>query len=199
MPFADEVGPVDVGPVDVVPYRTAWASEFDSLAGRLWVALRDLAVGIDHIGSTAVPGLPAKDVIDVQVRVVSLDRAALASRFEQIGFRRRIEPWNAVETSFGTACEKLVFAPPVGERPCNVHVRVDGEPNTRFALLFRDYLRASPGALEAWGEFKMRLAARVPDLADYGRIKAPATEVLMQAASAWAATDYGAFGTPAVP
>ncbi|MEP6972935.1 MAG: GrpB family protein [Actinomycetota bacterium] len=184
MPFADEVRPVDI-----VPYRTTWASEFDALGGRLWTALNPVALAIDHIGSTAVPRLPAKDVIDVQVLVANLDRVMLVKRFERIGFRQRREPWNVVETSFGARCEKLVFAPPVGERACNVHVRVEDQPNARFALLFRDFLRADTAVRDAWGEFKSRLAAEVPDLAHYGQIKAPATEILMQAASTWAAGD----------
>lgn len=118
----------------------------------------------------------------------TLDRAPIIERFESIGFRRRPEPWNNEERSFGVRCEKLVFAPAVGERACNVHVRVDGEPNARFALLFRDYLRANDDIRIALGEFKMRLASEVTDLAAYGQIKAPATEVLMEAATAWAIT-----------
>jgi GrpB-like predicted nucleotidyltransferase (UPF0157 family) len=52
---------------------------------------------------------------------------------------------------------------------------------------FRDYLRADETARQAWGAFKTRLAASVPDLADYGQIKSPATEVLIRAAEMWAA------------
>ena len=187
MPFADEVRPVEV-----VPYRLGWASEFDGIARQLSAALGPSILAIDHVGSTSVPGLPAKEVIDIQVRVASLDPAPLIERFEQIGFRRRPEPWNNVEMSFGTRCEKLVFAPPIGERASNVHVRVDGQPNARFALLFRDFLRANEDARGAWAEFKTRLAAEVPDLVRYGQIKEPATDVLLQAASGWAAaTGWG--------
>jgi GrpB-like predicted nucleotidyltransferase (UPF0157 family) len=84
-------------------------------------------------------------------------------------------------------CRKLVFAPPIGARRCNIHVRENAAPNSRLALLFRDYLRADESARLAWGTFKRRLAASVPDLADYGQIKAPATEILMVAAEKWAA------------
>ena len=69
----------------------------------------------------------------------------------------------------------------------NVHVRIEGEPNARFALLFRDFLRANEEARLAWAEFKTRLADEVNDLAAYGQIKAPATAVLMQAARVWEA------------
>ncbi|MFE3516105.1 GrpB family protein [Streptomyces sp. NPDC059166] len=138
------------------------------------------------MGSTSVPGLPAKDCIDVQVRMRSIDEARDAPLLAGIGFRCRPEPWNRVEVAGGRRCHKLVFAPPAGARACNVHLRVDGGPNARFALLFRDFLRADRNACRAWGAFKQRLALSVPDLSDYGQIKAPATEVLMAAAERWA-------------
>ncbi|MEU4192276.1 GrpB family protein [Kribbella sp. NPDC026611] len=181
MPFADEIRPVSV-----LEYRPAWPAEFDVLADRLRAAMGDLALAVDHFGSTSVPGLAAKDCIDAQVRVADLADPTLESRMSAAGFRCRPEPWNREETSNGHRSPKLVFAPPPGERATNVHLRRHGAPNARYALLFRDYLRATPRARDAWGAFKVRLATSVPDLADYGQIKVPATEVLMTAAEAWA-------------
>ncbi|MET8743246.1 hypothetical protein [Streptomyces sp. NPDC004728] len=63
----------------------------------------------------------------------------------------------------------------------------EGGPNCRYALLSRDYLRADQAARLQWGAFKQRLARSVPDLLDYGQIKATATEILMIAAERWAA------------
>jgi dephospho-CoA kinase len=73
-----------------------------------------------------------------------------------------------------------------GAPPSNVHVRVRGRANQRYALLFRDYLRADERAREAWGEFKRRLARHVSDLPAPGQIKDPATDVLVRAADSWA-------------
>ncbi|MFC4032118.1 GrpB family protein [Streptomyces polygonati] len=182
MPFPDERSQVAV-----VEYRPQWPAEFDLLARQLRDALGDLALAVDHVGSTSVPGLPAKDCIDVQVRMRSVAEARDAPLLAAIGFRCRPEPWNRIEVSGGRECRKLVFAPPIGARSCNVHLREGDGPNARFALLFRDYLRADEAALRAWGAFKQRLALSVPDLLDYGQIKAPATEVLMGAAERWAA------------
>ncbi|WP_215545300.1 GrpB family protein [Amycolatopsis sp. CA-230715] len=182
MPFPDELAPVEV-----VGYRQDWPLEFERVAGMLTAALGDLPVAIDHVGSTSVRGLAAKDCIDVQVRVRSIDEARADALFSAIGFRCRPEPWNRVEVSGGIQCAKLVFAPPAGARRCNVHLRESGGPNARFALLFRDYLRAEESVRGAWGAFKQRLAASAPDLADYGQIKARATEVLMAGAERWAA------------
>ena len=182
MPFPDEPTLVTI-----VEYRPGWPTDFDRIAGQLREVLGHTAIAVDHVGSTSVPGLAAKDCIDVQVRVAALDEAWTVSRMGSIGFRRRPEPWNRVEVSAGVASRKLVFAPPAGHRLCNIHVREQGGRGARFALLFRDYLRADESVRQAWGAFKKRLAASVPDLADYGQIKSPATEILIQAAEMWAA------------
>lgn len=182
MPFSDERGQVTV-----VEYRPLWPMEFEHLAERLRGVLGESAVAVDHVGSTSVPGMPAKDCVDVQVRMTTVEEARDVPRLALLGFRCRPEPWNRVEVSSGSRCRKLVFAPPVGARACNVHLRESSGPNARYALLFRDYLRADAAARLAWGAFKQRLALSVSDLMNYGQIKAPATEVLMAAAERWAA------------
>lgn len=84
MPFADETTPVRL-----VAHQESWADDFTAL--RSVLARSELAdVGsIEHIGSTAVPGLAAKDVIDVQIRLTAIDRQAISDRLTQLGFRRR--------------------------------------------------------------------------------------------------------------
>jgi len=181
VPFPDESHTATV-----VDYRPSWPRDFETIAAQLRGLLGDRAVAIDHVGSTSVPGLPAKDCIDIQVQVDALDREALAGLLAPGGFRCRPEPWNLVEFTHGREFGKLVFAPPVGARTANVHLREAGGANARFALLFRDYLRADDEARRAWGAFKQRLARSVPDLLAYGQIKAPATEILMAAAGRWA-------------
>lgn len=183
MPFADEE--LSRGVV-VVDYRPEWPREFERLAAVLRAALGSEALAIDHIGSTSVPGLAAKDCLDAQVRLARLDRDLVEPLMSERGFRRRPEPWNSAEITAGVECVKLVFAPPVGARACNVHVRLHDQPNVRFALLFRDFLRADDNARRGWGDFKRRLARSVPDLLAYGQIKAAATEVLMSSAERWA-------------
>ncbi|MFG2522192.1 GrpB family protein [Streptomyces sp. NPDC048527] len=185
-------------PLAVVDHRSQWPSEFEQLARQLRVAMGGVPVAIDHLGSTSVPGLAAKDCIDVQIRVPSIDEARDVALLSAIGFRCRPEPWNRTEVSGGIPCRKLVFAPPAGARACNVHLRESAGTGARYALLFRDYLRADAPARRAWGAFKQRLAASVPDLFDYGRIKAPATEILMAAAERWAA-DTAWFVPPQTP
>jgi predicted RNase H-like nuclease/GrpB-like predicted nucleotidyltransferase (UPF0157 family) len=183
MPFPDEAS---AQRVEVLPYREGWAAEAATYVELLWGLLPE-AVAIDHIGSTSVPGLAAKDCLDLMVQVRDLDEAAVVAGVGPQGFRLRPEPWNRDEVTDGVSHPKLVFAPPEGGRAVNVHVRIAGGRNVRYALLFRDFLRADPSSREAWGAFKSRLAETVGDIYDYGQIKAAAQPLLMRAAEQWAA------------
>jgi GrpB-like predicted nucleotidyltransferase (UPF0157 family) len=137
-----------VQPVEIVPASSRWAEEFQRLARPVCAELRELALRIDHIGSTSVPGLAAKDIIDVQVAVNALDVDQLAPAFARGGFRLR--PGNPGNHRPPRAegpdqyWTNLFFTEITGR--ANVHVRVINRPNQRYALLFRDYLRAQPQA-----------------------------------------------------
>lgn len=182
MPFPDELA----SGLAVVASDPGWPREFRALASGLKIALGSLAQSIDHIGSTAVPGLAAKDCIDIQIRVDDLDEKAIAPALHTIGLRLHPERWNRVEVTAATQWQKLAFAPPIGERAANVHVRETASATARRNLLFRDFLRADDPARNACGDFKQRLAHSVTDIYDYGQIKSPATEILMIAAEDWA-------------
>lgn len=188
MPFDDEIS---ADGVLVLPYQATWPAEFERVGGSLASLLGPVARRIDHVGSTSVPGLAAKDCLDAQVSVDDVTEPSIDVLMTSAGYRLRPEPWNHVERSFGVASSKLVYAPPVGARAVNIHVRQLGGAGARYTLLFRDFLRADDAARDAWGAFKLRLAQSVPDIYDYGQIKTPANEVLMLAAARWAdATDW---------
>jgi GrpB-like predicted nucleotidyltransferase (UPF0157 family) len=179
---------------EIVPPSPRWAAEFREIATALRAGLGPLALRIDHIGSTSVPGLAAKDVIDVQVTVAALDLAALAPGFQRAGFvsaannpRQDHRPPDAIGPDADWA--KLFFHPmpeAFGGRPINLHVRAAGRANQRYALLFRDYLRAHPPAAQAYAELKRRLASLGLETAVYAEIKDPACDLIMHAAEPWA-------------
>ncbi|MGI8416733.1 MAG: GrpB family protein [Nakamurella sp.] len=182
MPFADEFFS---DRVVVKPYQARWAREGLELVNRLR-QLVPAAVAIDHIGSTAVPGLPAKDCLDAMIRVADVhkfDSRALTLQ----GFHLRPEPWNCVEGVDGTECPKRVFAPPPGGRSVNIHIRPIGSPTARYALLFRDFLRVDPANRRTWGAFKTRLAeSPANDPTGYGQVKSSVQPLLMAGAESWA-------------
>ena len=184
-------------PVTVSEPNPEWAGEFQQLATGLRGVLGPLLLQIEHIGSTSVPGLAAKDVIDVQVLVAALDPAApLIDAFARAGFTPRAGAWNrrdrppAGTNPDAPGWDKLVFAPPPTERPCNIHVRELGGANARQARLFRDHLRADPVTRDDWGRFKREIADHGLTLAAYGQIKQPATNILMRAAEGWASASH---------
>jgi GrpB-like predicted nucleotidyltransferase (UPF0157 family) len=178
--------------VEIVPYQSRWPGEFRALAAVLRQGLGDLALRIDHIGSTSVPGLAAKDIIDVQITVAALDQKVLAAMlalgYTQPGVRRDHRPARAEGPE--ADWEKWLFNPPPGQRRTNTHVRVQGRANQRYALLFRDYLRAHPATAEAYAELKRRLAQHLADPRMYPEVKDPAVDLIYLAAEEWAAATH---------
>jgi GrpB-like predicted nucleotidyltransferase (UPF0157 family) len=179
--------------IEIIPYREEWATEFREIAGVLRRGLGTTARRIDHIGSTAVAGLAAKDVIDIQVSVVALDERLL-EQMARLGYSRAAHidrdhrpPASAAPESEWT---KWFFRPPGGQRPTNAHVRIAGRANERYSLLVRDYLRAHPATAAAYAELKRRLAKELCDASDYLDVKDPAVDLIYLAAEEWAAAGW---------
>jgi GrpB-like predicted nucleotidyltransferase (UPF0157 family) len=186
--------------IRIVEYRGAWALEFQEIAQVLRAGLVDQALRIDHIGSTAVPRLSAKDVIDIQITVAQLDER-VADRMRQLGFVQHPDiHGDHVPPGYAGPdddWEKQFFVQPNGQRRINVHVRQSARPNQRYALLVRDYLVAHPSAAAAYGELKRRLAASLPNEDAYADVKDPAVDLIYLAAEEWAARSQWQPGEPA--
>lgn len=175
--------------ITIVPYHIEWPGEFLQIGRRLRSELGNLALRIDHIGSTSVPGLAAKDKIDIQVTV-----EALTPRVEQAigraGFVRgqvdsdHIPPGGDQEPE---KWRKWYFKQMEGARAAHVHVRMAGYPNQRYPLLFRDYLRAHADAAEAYARTKIKIAHyHADDIEAFCDIKDPVCDLIVFAAEAWA-------------
>ena len=174
--------------VTIVPYKPSWPAEFLEIASTLRGSLGDLAMRIDHIGSTSVPGLAAKDRIDIQVTVAGLN-PPVEDALNRLGYQRleylSDHPPSGIESKAGD-WSKWVFKPPPGQRATNLHVRVAGQPNQRYAILFRDYLRTHTATAEAYAELKRRLAGNLADPDTYPDVKDPAVDLIYFAAEDWA-------------
>jgi GrpB-like predicted nucleotidyltransferase (UPF0157 family) len=129
------------------PYKPAWPNEFETIRASLLAILGPFALRIDHIGSTAVPGLGAKDVIDIQVTVQALT-PEVKDRLIQAGY----EYWPTItqdHVPVGQAADpklwaKFLFNQPKGQRRANVHVRIDGNPNQRYPFAVSGLPAGSP-------------------------------------------------------
>ena len=143
-------GPSPAEPIAVVDYDPAWPAVFGVLAGRVRDALGDRVLGLEHVGSTSVPGLDAKPVIDIDLTVVdSSDEAAYVPALEGVGFVLRIrEPkWH----------EHRCFE---GDDPrANLHVWSPDSPEAIRHRMFRDWLRDHPEDRDRYAEAKRTSAA----------------------------------------
>jgi GrpB-like predicted nucleotidyltransferase (UPF0157 family) len=178
-------------PVVVTSYQLRWVDEFTQIAGRVRAVVGPAAVRIDHIGSTAISGLGAKDVIDLQITVADLDAAeSVTNPLRAAGFRHGegfeydvFHPKPATDPEL----RKLFMREPEGERRAHLHIRELGRFNQRYALLFRDYLRSSERVRAEYELVKRRAAHLFPDSIDgYLFVKDPVLHIIYEAASLWA-------------
>ena len=172
--------------ITIIESQARWPAEFVALKGLVKAAVPAGGV-IHHIGSTAVPGLAAKDVIDLQLTVADLaafDDAGLCGD----GFLPlpHLSDHCPAGMDLPTAdLAKRFYRGPA--RPANLHVRQVGRFNQRYALLCRDYLRAHPAAAASYGQIKRCLATQAPTDPDfYYAIKDPVSDLLMTGAEHWA-------------
>jgi dephospho-CoA kinase len=201
VPFAHnlDAGKSARTPPVVVPCDPSWPDQARRIAARLDTACGHRAVRIDHIGSTAVAGLDAKDVIDMQVTVSSLEVAdELQQSLIGVGYvclpitsdipkshaRSTVADFDSVASE--TLWQKRIHASADPGRPTNVHLRVEGWPNQQFALLFVDWLSANPVAQQDYLAVK-RHAERAGDtIAGYAAAKEAWFHEAYQWAWAWA-------------
>lgn len=170
-----------VDPIVICEHDPRWKTEFAEIAARLRDGLGDAARRIDHIGSTSIPGLAAKPVIDVQVSVVSLEPMdTYLPSMESLGYRwRKDNP----ETT------KRYFRESPGGRRTHIHVRKAGSWHEQGALLFRDYLRLHPTDRDLYESTKRSLAVTFrEDREAYTEAKATVVWEILRRADRWAGT-----------
>jgi len=165
--------------VEIVDHQPVWPVAFAELGAGLRGVLGDVAVRIDHIGSTSVPGLAAKPVIDVQISVRS---------FEPLdAFRLPLEDFGLVYREDNPERTKRYFREAPGRRRTHVHVRRLGSFSQQFPLLFRDFLRCHPAAAAEYAAVKRRCAAEFRnDRHGYVAAKEPFVWDIIRRADAWA-------------
>ena len=136
--------------IEVIDPDPDWPRQYDALAGRIREALGWRVLQLEHVGSTAVPGLPAKPVIDIDLTVADPGREqAYVPALEAAGFRLRVrEPW--------WHGHRVLRA---DEPPCNLHVFGFDSPELIKHRIFRDWLRGNPGDRDRYAAIKRQAAA----------------------------------------
>jgi GrpB-like predicted nucleotidyltransferase (UPF0157 family) len=139
-------------PVEVIDYDPTWPDEYERLRARILFVLGGDVVRVEHVGSTAVPGLAAKPVIDLYAVVEDIDRATESLR--TIGS----EP----EGDLGVP-GRLGFAWPEGEKRHHLYICTPDHVGLESVVRFRDYMRTHPDQAEEYADLKRRLASRHRD------------------------------------
>jgi GrpB-like predicted nucleotidyltransferase (UPF0157 family) len=135
-------------------YDPDWPRRFEVLRARVWPVLADVAVRIEHVGSTSVPGLAAKPIIDLSVVVAARgDVPAAIERLASLGYRH--------QGNLGID-DRDAFDHPVDVPRHHLYVCPEGTIGLINQIAVRDYLRAQPEASRRYGELKKRLAAAFP-------------------------------------
>jgi GrpB-like predicted nucleotidyltransferase (UPF0157 family) len=151
----------------IVEHDPRWPAMFEEEAERIRAALGDIAVRIEHVGSTAVPGLAAKPTIDIQVSVEEMaPREPFVTALEGLGYEFVADPTDAEHEYFKKEMD--------GVRTHQIHVCPVGSDWERRHLAFRDHLRAHPDDAARYADLKRRLATEHPnDILAYIDAKEP--------------------------
>lgn len=140
--------------IEVVAYDPAWAAWFEQLREFVWPAVRDVALRLDHVGSTSVPGLPAKAIIDLDIVVAEPDLIpTVVSSLEQLGYEWRGD--------LGVTGREAFFPPPRADLPPHhLYLVVEGSKPHLDHVLLAELLRRDEVARAAYGELKVANAKR---------------------------------------
>lgn len=150
------------GTVELIPHNPKWAELFKEEKQVLKKTFGNVIIGIEHIGNTAIAGIPAKPIIDINVAVESLKVArSMKEKFEKLGYEHR--PFVQGHTKEELKWQVLYVKGPEAKRSHHVHVTVFGNNYWRNDLLFRDYLRKHPVRAKQYAELKEKLAQKHAD------------------------------------
>jgi GrpB-like predicted nucleotidyltransferase (UPF0157 family) len=141
-------------PIIIVDYDSRWPQEFERLRDRALGAVGEIAIAIEHVGSTAVPGLAAKPVIDLVMVVEPDDVATAVERLVAIGYVHR--------GNLGVEGREA-FAAPETDRQHHLYVSPTDSEELRAQLAFRDRLRTNPQLAAQYETLKRELAKTFRD------------------------------------
>ncbi|SES67256.1 GrpB domain, predicted nucleotidyltransferase, UPF0157 family [Oceanobacillus limi] len=164
--------------VEVVPYQPAWKNEYLKEAEKLNGIFTSQVISIHHIGSTSIPNLSAKPIIDILIVVKDLSVVDDYNiEMENLGYRCRGE--NGI-------VNRRYFSKGGDDRTHHVHVFEQGNPEINRHLAFRDYMIHLPKEAVRYGQLKEELARKIPnDIDQYIAGKHDYIQVIDKKAEAW--------------
>ena len=179
--------------IKIVPYDSNWPNEYLKLEKKLKTVLAGFIVCIDHIGSTSVNNLSAKNIIDIQVTVNNLDEVQLINRLVVANFEyiKTANQDNLLGFDEQSIELKKLFFRLNDKQLAHIHLREKGRVNQQYPLIFRDYLRSNNTARLSYEKIKIELASRFEfDSKSYYAIKDPVMDGIYAAAKVWSETKH---------
>jgi GrpB-like predicted nucleotidyltransferase (UPF0157 family) len=179
------IGAVEKRVIEIAPPDPRWPAKFTFEREKIMKSLGDRAIRIDHIGSTSIPGLAAKPVIDIDLSVHNVDREAeYLPHLLDAGYQLRVRE----------SGHRMVRTPNLGVQ---VHVCSTGSEWERRHLLFRDWLRYDSSDRDAYSALKIQLAQQDwSDMNAYAQAKGPLISDIITRAEKWASeTGWTVSGT----
>lgn len=145
------------GTVKLLPHNPKWSGVFEKERKKLSKALNDLVIDIQHIGSTSIPGIPAKPIIDISIGIKSMENSKnFIKIFEDLGYEYRPD--------FGGPTIQLLFVKgPEEKRTHYVHLMKYNGSIWKNDLAFRDYLRKNKKRAEQYASLKKELVKKFTD------------------------------------
>ena len=165
------------GVVKIVPYQQEWAALYEEEKQRILAAISQDVLEIQHVGSTSIPGMPAKPILDMAIAVRSFEEAGVC-----------IPPMEAIGYRYKGECDIPFRHYFVKDKPRThqIHMVERGSSEWERMLLFRDFLRYHPVAAREYADLKLRLASEYnSDVERYTNMKGPFIEkIIMEARKA---------------
>jgi GrpB-like predicted nucleotidyltransferase (UPF0157 family) len=164
-------------PVIIEDYDPRWPEQFELLCSRIAPALGTLAVAIEHVGSTAVPGLAAKPIIDIDVLLRSVaDLSEAITLLASLGYQH--------QGNLGVPGREA-FRPPPNDVPHHLYVHEPASREYSRHIMLRNHMRANPEDAQAYEQLKRALASEYRDDREaYSQAKTEFVEAILRRANA---------------
>ncbi len=147
-----------------MPHDEAWKDDFAAERERIEKAFADSSVVIEHVGSTAIPNVCAKPILDVAVLCNAKNLAAVTDAFVKIGYEYRAQFDDESEHFYAVLDKDNI-------RYCQAHIYTEATYDWHSKLNFRDVLRQNAELAKEYNDYKLELAKRVSDKKEYAEIK----------------------------
>jgi GrpB-like predicted nucleotidyltransferase (UPF0157 family) len=155
---------MDKSSLQLVPHDISWKDDFAKEKRRIEDELNDLFVRIEHVGSTAIPTVCAKPILDIAILCAAKNLAKIAEVLVNLGYKYRGQ-YDEKDGHFYAVLDDG------NVRLCQAHVYTEANEDWHIKLKFRDVLRQNAELAKEYNDYKLRLAARVKNKSEYAEIK----------------------------